>query len=98
MDESKYGILDRILAWSHTHLERVEDDEPTNDVNLFIMIAAIGPDADPETFVPIKDGETEFVAARSGRLYLFVNDVPGFYRGSNQGVARVTIKRVGAHR
>ena len=65
-------------------LKRVKGQE------IFIMIASIGPDAD--TLIPFKNGELEFIAPRSGRLFLFVNDVPGFYKGSNQGTAIVTIE------
>jgi hypothetical protein len=60
------------------------------DAPIFHMMAAIGPGA--TTRIPIGNAGT-FRASRSGRLYLFVNDVPGFY-GNNQGTAELRIKRL----
>jgi uncharacterized protein (DUF2235 family) len=60
--------------------------------DVFMLMAAIGPDADHRTAIG-KNGQ--FTAAVSGPLYLFVNDVPGFYH-NNQGTATVTITRVSA--
>lgn len=71
---------------AQNRLKRVKSQE------IFIMIAAIGPDAD--LLIPIEGGNMKFEAPRSGRLFLFVNDVPGFYAGSNQGEAIVTIEPI----
>jgi hypothetical protein len=60
------------------------------DAPIFHMMAAIGPGA--TTRIPIGNAGT-FRASRSGRLNLFVNDVPGFY-GNNQGTAELRIKRL----
>jgi len=54
---------------------------------IFKLMAGIGPDA--EAMLAI-GAEGRWVAPRSGRLHLFVNDVPGFY-GNNQGTAKVFI-------
>lgn len=54
---------------------------------VFKLMAGIGPDADAMLAIGT---EGRWVAPRSGRLHLFVNDVPGFY-GNNQGTAKVFI-------
>lgn len=54
---------------------------------IFKLMAGIGPDA--EVMLAIGT-EGRWVAPRSGRLYLFVNDVPGFYC-NNRGTAKVFI-------
>ncbi len=58
--------------------------------DVFVLMAAIGPDADHRTAIG-RSGQ--FTAAVSGPLYLFVNDVPGFYH-NNQGTAAVTVQRI----
>ena len=56
----------------------------------FKVLAAIG--VDQQELIPI-GGSRDITPKTSGRLFLFVNDVPFFY-GNNRGKATVTVTQV----
>ena len=80
------GLLDEpSLAQRVSLFPRRDTDE-----KWFKVIASIGPDEDE--LLPIGK-EKIFVATTSGRLYLFVNDLYGFY-GNNHGTAKIIVERL----
>ena len=60
-----------------------------NEQPLFKVMGQIG---DHPTLIPI-GRSLQFKAHANGHLFLFVNDVSGYY-GNNQGTAQVTIQRI----
>lgn len=81
VDEGGPGLA---LHWLQQWLKRVPDQP------VFKFMAAVGKQA--AVVIPI-GAENCFTPPKCGRLYLFVNDVPGYY-SNNRGIAKVHVTRI----
>ena len=75
--------------WVHLPFRALRIGPRNPNEKIFQLNASVGVDGQP-----IGIGEkNRFTANQSGQLFLFVNDIPGFY-ANNHGTADVTITRV----